>query len=64
MAVNVSKELVAKLEQVGDKPILDSEFIPLRDGSGSAEKVLGTKGWYVSSPVDGWALRGPFGEGE
>lgn len=60
MTVNVSQEMKDKLAQAGDKPILDSEFIPLRDGSGAAEKVLGTKGWYVSSPADGWELRGPF----
>lgn len=60
MSVNVSDPLRDKLAAVGDKPILDSEFIPLRDGSGSAEKVQGQKGWYISSPEDGWELRGPF----
>lgn len=59
MALEVTREMQDKLARVGDKPILDSEFIQLRNG-GVAEKVLGTKGWYVSSPADGWELRGPF----
>jgi hypothetical protein len=59
MAVDVTQPMRDKLAAAGDKPILDSKFIPLKNGQ-AAESVLGTKGWYVSSPEDGWALRGPF----
>lgn len=58
--LNVSNELRAKLAAVGDRPILDSEMITLQGTDAKAEKVLGTQGWYISSPADDWTLRGPF----
>jgi hypothetical protein len=63
MALNVSKELRDKLTEVGDEPILDSQFVDNADGT-KAEKVQGTKGLYISSEADGWQLRGPFGPAE
>jgi hypothetical protein len=59
MPLNVSAEMKAKLVLVQDLPILDSVFIKNADGT-QAEKVLGTKGVYIASEVDGWQLRGPF----
>jgi hypothetical protein len=61
MSVDVTQPMRDKLAAAGDKPILDSKFIPLKSGQ-AAESVLGTKGYYVSSPEDGWQLHGPFGE--
>lgn len=60
MALNVSQEMRDKLAAVGDAPIMDSIFTRLSDNSGDVEKTQGTKGLYISSPADGWALRGPF----
>lgn len=60
MALNVSPEMVQKLAAVGDQAIMDSQFILLDDRTGSVEKTQGTKGVYISSPADGWALHGPF----
>lgn len=59
MALVVSTELVAKLAAVGDFPIADSAYTANSDHT-QIERVLGTKGVYVSSEADGWTLRGPF----
>lgn len=64
---NASAQMVQKMAAAGDAPLLDSEFIALdqyKDGDGNptpAERTLGSKGFYVSSPANGWALSGPFG---
>lgn len=58
--LSVSAEMRAKLAEVDDYPILDSAFISIPSREEQAERVLGTKGMYVSSPVDGWLLHGPF----
>lgn len=60
MNLIVSSQLTQKLAAVGDQPILDSEFVALADSTDKAEKVQGQQGWYISSPVDGWLLHGPF----
>lgn len=60
-AVNASAEIKQKLHDVGDHALIASEFIGVGDGQPNAERVLGTKGYYVSSPIDGWQLHGPFG---
>jgi hypothetical protein len=41
--------------------LLDSEEIPITGMTDQAERVLTDQGYYVSSPVDGWPLHGPFG---
>ena len=63
VALNVSQPMIDKLAAVGDYPILDAEFVPTSEGQ-AAERVQGTKGTYISSPVDGWQLHGPFGAAE
>lgn len=60
MALDVSAEMRRKIGERGDYPLLDSVLVSLKDG-GYAERVLGTRGWYISSPVDGWLLHGPKG---
>jgi hypothetical protein len=57
--LNVSKELRDKLATRDDVPIADSNYSVNQDGT-HIERVLGTKGVYVSSEADGWELRGPF----
>lgn len=66
MELDVSSQMRAKMAAVGDEPILDSEFVPLvkYPPEVKAERTWGTKGQYISSPADGWKLRGPFGGGE
>ena len=59
MALNVSAEMVSKLAAAGDTPIMDSVFETNTDGT-HVEKTQGTRGLYISSEADGWALRGPF----
>lgn len=59
---NNSPQIVAKLQAKGDYPILDSEFLGLQGHDAKAERVQGTKGIWISSPEDGWELRGPFGQ--
>lgn len=62
--LDVTSEMRQKIEDAGDYPILDSEFIPFAldpDGP-KVEKTHGTRGYYISSPVDGFVLHGPFGE--
>jgi hypothetical protein len=64
--VDASNEIKSKLHAVGDYAIMASEFIRVSADpeAPQAEKVHGTKGYYISSPTDGWVLRGPFGQAE
>lgn len=64
MTLNVSAEMTAKLASVGDAPLLDSVWVSAgHDAAGhtvNGEKTQGARGTYLSSPVDGWLLHGPF----
>ncbi len=56
----VSDEMTAKMLRHGDAPLLDSVFIPVTGHEALAEQTQGSKGTYLSSPVDAWKLHGPF----
>jgi hypothetical protein len=59
MSLKVSQEMVQKLTDAGDAPIMDSVYVTNDDGT-HVEKTQGARGLYISSEADGWALRGPF----
>ena len=56
----VSEEMTAKMKQHGDAPLLDSTFVAVTGFEALAEQTQGSKGTYLSSPVDAWKLHGPF----
>lgn len=58
---NNSKELLAKLAELNPPAtaLVDSDFLTVA-GAANAERVLTDQGYFVSSPVNGWVLVGPF----
>jgi len=62
--VHASNEIKEKLHAIGTYASAASRFVPVGEGLPEAEQVLTPKGYYVSSPVDGWGLTGPFGAAE
>ena len=51
------------MQQLGDHPIRDAEFVRNGDGT-QVEQCWGTKGLYVASNASGnWEVAGPFGGG-
>jgi hypothetical protein len=64
--VDASNPIKEKMKLVGDYPIMAAEFVRVSSDptAPQAEKVHGTKGYYISSPADGWVLHGPFGQAE
>lgn len=58
-----SKEMLDKLAALSPPAtaLLDSEVIAITGIPEKAERVLTDQGYYVSSPVNGWVLNGPFG---
>jgi hypothetical protein len=60
---NNSKEILQKLAALNPAAValVDSDFLPVTGSGANAERVLTDQGYFVSSPVNGWVLAGPFG---